>query len=142
VSDPAPDLAAQSWAIAVEFLLEAERASPNVMPRMAIHAAYYAMFHAARAALIKADGLAAPTRHGSVIGRFGQPAKQTDDAAMMATGKLLNEVQAERLLSDYRAGRRPPASDAVAAVAQARRFLETCPRYRGFPQPASDRRAP
>jgi uncharacterized protein (UPF0332 family) len=136
VSESGADLAAQSWTSALEFLQEAERASPEVMPRMAIHAAYYAMFHAARAVIIQVDGLAAPTRHGSVIGRFGQLAKQADDAAMMAAGRLLNEVQAERLLSDYRAGRRPPASDAVAAVAEARTFLKTCARCRGFSVPA------
>ena len=130
-----PDLATQSWTSAVEFLQEVERASPDVMPRMAIHASCYSMFHAARAVINQVDGLAAPTRHGSVVGRFGQLAKQANDAEMMAAGRLLNEVQAERLLSDYRAGRRPPASDAVAAVADARSFLEACARCRGFSMP-------
>jgi uncharacterized protein (UPF0332 family) len=137
VSDTQPELAGQSWAIAVEFLQEAERASPEVMPRMAIHAAYYAMFHAARAVLVMADGLAAPTRHGSVIGRFGQLARQRNDDAMMAAGRLLNETQSERLLSDYRAGRRPPITEAAAAVADARTFIEACARCHGFAMPGT-----
>lgn len=102
---------------------------------MVTHAAYYAMYHAARAVLVQTDGLRAPTKHSAVIGRFGQLAKQAGNAELMAAGRLLNEMQEERLLSDYAAGRRPPAADAAAAVADARSFLEACARHHDFLAP-------
>jgi uncharacterized protein (UPF0332 family) len=101
----------------------------------ATHAAYYAMYHAARAVLIRAYGLRAPTKHSVVVGRFGQLAKQAGNADLMAAGRLINEMQEERLLSDYAAGRRPPSADAAAAVRDARSFLEACARHHGLPPP-------
>jgi uncharacterized protein (UPF0332 family) len=121
--------------MALDFLREAESGSPNATPRMVTHAAYYAMYHAARAVLVQAHGLGAPVKHSAVVGRFGQLAKQADNAELMAAGRLINEMQEERLLSDYSAGRRPPPEDAAAAVRDARSFLEACSRHHGFPSP-------
>jgi uncharacterized protein (UPF0332 family) len=130
-----PAIEAQTWQMAVDFLLEAENGSPDATPRMVTHAAYYAMYHAARAVLIQVDGLRAPTKHSAVVGRFGLLAKQADNADLMAAGRLINEMQEERMLSDYAAGRRPSATDAAAAVTDARRFLEACASHFGFQLP-------
>ena len=130
-----PAIATQTWQMALDFLHEAENGSPDVTPRMVTHAAYYAMYHAARAVLIQAHGLKAPTKHSAVVGRFGQLAKQAGNSDLMAAGRLINEMQEERLLSDYAAGRRPPASDAAAAARDARSFVEACARHNGFPLP-------
>jgi uncharacterized protein (UPF0332 family) len=132
VTDPSPDL--QAWEIAVDFLLEAERFPVATVPRMTMHAAYYAMFHAARAVLLRLEGLTAPSKHNVVIGRFGYHAKQANDPAMMAAGRTLNAAQKGRLESDYE-GPRPSTADAETAVTGARAFLETCSRTHGFPSP-------
>jgi uncharacterized protein (UPF0332 family) len=67
-----PAIQAQTWQMASDFLKEAERGSPDAMPRMVTHAAYYAMYHAARAVLLGAHGLRAPTKH-SCARHFGLP---------------------------------------------------------------------
>jgi uncharacterized protein (UPF0332 family) len=79
-------IAAQTWRMALDFLQEAESGSPNATPRMVTHAAYYAMYHAARAILIQAQGLGAPVKHSAVVGRFGQLAKQAGNVELMAQG--------------------------------------------------------
>src|SRR6202012_4800606 len=97
----------------VDFLREAEAVTADIMPRMATHAAYYAMFHAARAVLVQVDGLGAPTKHHAVVGRFGQLAKLANDAQLMAAGRLINGAQNDRLRSDYNTGRTPLPSEAA-----------------------------
>ena len=79
MSGPPPLL--DVWTAAQELLREAERVPAAAVPRMATHAAYYAAFHAARAVLIKLEGINAPTKHGAVVGRFGYLAKQANDPA-------------------------------------------------------------
>ena len=113
-----PAIEAQTWLMALDFLLEAENGSFEATPRMVTHAAYYSMYHAA---------------HAVLVGRFRQLAKQAGNAELMAAGRLINEMQEERLLSDYAAGRRPSATDTAAAVEDARRFLEACASHYGFP---------
>jgi uncharacterized protein (UPF0332 family) len=102
---------------------------------MAIHAAYYAMFHGARSVLLKVEGLAAPTKHGAVVSRFGHHAKRANDSTLMAAGRALNDMQDKRERSDYDTDSLPSPDDAATAVLQARRFLETCARLHGFPPP-------
>lgn len=135
MSGSGPSLDASSWTTALDFLREAEAVSAEVMPRMETHAAYYAMFHAARAVLVRVDGLAAPTKHHAVVGRFGLLAKLADDATLMAAGRLTNEAQDDRLRSDYNTDRKPLADDAIKAVRDARTFLETCADHYGLPAP-------
>src|ERR1700693_3280618 len=55
-----PDIEAQTWQMALDFLLAAENGSFEATPRMVTHAAYYSMYDAARAVLIQVDGLRAP----------------------------------------------------------------------------------
>ena len=130
-----PAIEAQTWQMALDFLLEAENGSSDVTPRMVTHAAYYAIYHAARTVLVHVHGSRAPTKHSTVVGRFGQLAKQAGKTELMAAGRLINEMQEERLLSDYAAGRRPSVTDAAAAVEDARRFLEACASHFGFQSP-------
>ncbi len=133
MSGRSPEL--QVWAVALEFLAEAERSPAAYTPRMAVHAAYYAMFHGARSVLLKTEGLTAPTKHNAVVSRFGFYAKHAHDTALMAAGRALNNLQQERLRSDYDICRRPQPAEALAAVAEARSFLATCARMHGFPLP-------
>lgn len=135
MSGPEPAIEAQTWQMALDFLQEAESGSPAATPRMVTDAAYYAMYHAARAVLIHADGLRAPTRHSAVVGRFGLFAKQASNPDLMMAGRLINEMQEERLLSDYAAGRLLPPADAAAAVRDSRSFTEACAHHYGFPLP-------
>ncbi len=123
------------WAKALEFLGEAERIPAAATPRMATHAAYYAMFHGARAVLLKIDGAGAPAKHRAVVNRFGFHAKRANDARLMAAGRAFNRMEDDRIRSDYGAGHSPPPTEAVAAVVEARRFLETCASLHGFPPP-------
>ena len=102
---------------------------------MAIHAACYAMFHGVRAVLLKHDGMNAPTKHNAVVNRFGYHAKEAGEPALMAAGRALNDMQEDRLRSDYRPNGRPEPSDAVAAVHAARTFLVTCVDRSGFAAP-------
>ncbi|HTW70633.1 MAG TPA: HEPN domain-containing protein [Acetobacteraceae bacterium] len=130
-----PETAADAWQMALDFLREAEAGSPEATPRMVLHAAYYAMYHAARAVLIQAHGRQAPLKHSVVVGWFGRLAKDASNADLMSAGRLINEMQEERLLSDYRAGRRPPPTDAEAAVRDARQFVEICAVHYSFLSP-------
>jgi uncharacterized protein (UPF0332 family) len=60
---------------------------------------YYALFHAARGALLK-EGAELPRSHAGLIAAFGvqlvKPGKID-----VALGKLINRVERERLLADY-----------------------------------------
>ena len=86
--------------------------------------AYYAMFHAAHAALSAAGAQplgAVLKTHGGLIAVFGQELVKTGmiDAAH---GRAFALVQKTRLLADYTAD--PPAdADAREAVAHAEAFL-------------------
>ncbi len=131
----ATPLEQQVWVAALEFLSEAERSSASAIPRMTVHAAYYAMFHAARAVLLKAEGLEAPTKHNVVVSRFGYLAKQANSAEQMRAGRMLNNMRQERLRSDYDTGHRPTPEQATEAVKTARLFLAQCAEILGFSPP-------
>jgi hypothetical protein len=67
------------WQAACASLDETRWIDPDRSPVAAIHAAYYAMFHAARAVLVLHDGVAAAKTHRGVIARYAQLAGE--DAA-------------------------------------------------------------
>jgi uncharacterized protein (UPF0332 family) len=123
------------WITALDFLSEAESIPAATVPRMAIHAAYYAMFHGARAVLLRIGGPGVPTKHGAVVNRFGYYAKQANDPDLMAAGRAWNHMQDERERSDYDTESRPAPDDAAMAIKEARTFLETCARLHGLPLP-------
>jgi uncharacterized protein (UPF0332 family) len=93
------------------------------------------MFHGARAVLLQAEGLKAPTKHNMVVSRFGYLAKQSKDPAQMNAGRALNAAQQERLRSDYDTAHRPDPAQAAEAVKAARLFLTQCAAMHGFPPP-------
>jgi uncharacterized protein (UPF0332 family) len=123
VSGPAVR-AAHSWRKAKAHLAELEGQDPNRAPMAAIHSAYYAMFHAARAALFKATG-SAPRKHGSVISAFGRLVRD-GDSALRRCGRLLNAMKDGRTEADYNEDFDPAVTDAVEAAKLARDFLATC----------------
>ena len=101
---------------------------PTLTPSAAVHSSYYAMHVAARAVLLLLDSERAPTRHGAVIGRFGQIA--TDVAAgsdaLMQAGRDLNRMYEARVAADYDIEELTSADVARECVLKARRFLATC----------------
>ena len=91
----------------------------------ACNRAYYAMFDAAHAALLWADAPVNPATirtHNGLISAFGQhlvkPALLPGNL-----GKLFNQVEHIRLLSDY-TGEEVPEDKALWAVEQATSFVE------------------
>ena len=84
--------------------------------------AYYAMFDAARAALITVGFAPEDLKtHGSVIGQFGLHMVKTGLVAR-EVGKALNDVQEIRQLADYLPAE-VPMEKAEWAVEQARAFV-------------------
>ncbi len=133
MTDPPPAVAC--WATATAFLSEAEQSSVLPLPRAATHAAYYAMFHAARAVLLVIEGPTAPNKHTSVVSRFGHQAHVAGDAALNAAADLLREVKKHRLIVDYDTRSNPDPAAAMACVRNARVFLQACATWQNFPQP-------
>jgi uncharacterized protein len=90
----------------------------------ACNRAYYAMFNAARAALLAAD-IDAPDggykTHNGLIGAFGKHLVSTGhvDAGL---GRAINQVQRLRQIADY-VGDPPSLEDATWAVEQAEGFV-------------------
>jgi len=77
-----------------------------------VHGAYYAMFHAARAALLAVEGTAS-TNHGRVLETFARMAKREESGAVAtACSRTLRQAYKLRAQADYgkkdltRAGRR------------------------------------
>lgn len=88
--------------------------------------AYYAMFGAARAAVLEAhaDSLEAATKtHAGLISAFGRYLVQSGqvDAEL---GRSLNRMQQLRMTADY-LGDAPPLEDATWAIEQAEAFVAT-----------------
>jgi uncharacterized protein (UPF0332 family) len=125
----------QTWGLALDFLREAEAVGAAHRPRTAMHGAYYAMFHGARAVLIGLDQARAPSGHSAVVGRFGFHARTANDTRLMSVGHLLNEVQDLRVQWDYRPTASPDPARAILAVTQARVFLEACSSAYSLPAP-------
>jgi uncharacterized protein (UPF0332 family) len=92
----------------------------------ACNRAYYAMFDAARAALI-ASGASADTEigrtHGGLISAFSLRLVKTGRVAM-ELGKALNKAEELRLVADYK-GDAIGREDAAWAVQQAQVFVTT-----------------
>jgi len=88
--------------------------------------AYYAMFDAARAALLATAGaeyVLAIKSHSGLISFFSQRLVKTGSVSI-ALGKSLNKVEDLRLIADYR-GDALDAAQALWALEQARIFVAT-----------------
>jgi len=108
------------------LLAQARRLDPNRDAEGVIHLSYYAMYHAAVAVLL-ARSRTVPTRHSSVIGRFGLLAKKLGDEAREA-GRTINRAFDLRLLADYDVAAQDLGEDARIIRGKATRFLKTCER--------------
>ncbi|MDQ3558283.1 MAG: HEPN domain-containing protein [Pseudomonadota bacterium] len=112
---------------AAEYLEKADHAAISAKILMdsgqlegAANRAYYAMFNAARAALISVGESGAGT-HGSIIGQFGMHLVK-NGPMHPAFGRAINDAQLLRIASDY--GPDSPKADAVrSTVAKAEEFV-------------------
>jgi uncharacterized protein (UPF0332 family) len=123
-------VALPQWKVAVAFLLEMRSLDPDPAPAASIHAAYYAMFHAARAVLILEDGIEAARTHRGVIARYGVLAG--DDAVAREQARLLNRAADARMAGDYALDPRPTPAQARLAMARAEAFLASNAARFGF----------
>jgi uncharacterized protein (UPF0332 family) len=125
----------QAWGLALRHLTEGESMDLHRTPGAAVHAAYYAMHHAARAVLLRCDGENAATKHGAVINRFGQIAKERAslDARLPVAGHNLNIAYDQRIDIDYNPRVQPTAAEAEKCLKNARASLAICAEHFGLP---------
>ncbi len=109
---------------AERFLAQASSLSSGDALEAVIHLAYYAMLHAAAAALIKTHGRA-PKTHGAVIGQFAQLTRNNGDKAS-SLGRAFNRAEDTRLASDYADHVVPSAADASEVYDTARAIVAYC----------------
>jgi predicted nucleotidyltransferase len=110
---------------AERFATQAERAVPEAYETV-VHNSYYAMFHAARAALLAVQGTAS-TKHGTVVATFGRMvAKQKLGVHARDLGEALTQAHKLRAGADY--GKEDLTEEGVALRAQMRPFVAFCTR--------------
>jgi len=128
--------AQRAWANAEVHLAEAEAIDPSKSPAALVHTSYYAMFHAARACLLKEKGTA-PKKHDSVIREFGRLASMGDER-LRQCGRDLNAAYDARIKADYSDVPGTTADAARAALRKASAFLEHCAAAFGFDRSRAD----
>jgi uncharacterized protein (UPF0332 family) len=113
---------------AAEFMEKAHRAVRSARKLLgdgdldgATNRAYYAMFHAARAALCQRGIETDDKKHGTIIGLFGQHLVK-EGPLPKQLGRSLHEVQELRTEVDYNIPDLDPA-DAARAVTDAEAFV-------------------
>lgn len=95
-----------------------------------IHSATYAMFHAARAVLLRATGAAA-RKHDRVVTAFGRMVRDGDES-LRRYGRWLNVMKDGRTAADYTEDFDPAGDEARRAMQLARDFLASCAAEFGF----------
>lgn len=128
--------ALQAWAKAEAYLIETMALQPGTTPSGMVHMAYYAMFHAARAVLLRSNGTA-PKKHASVKGQFSHLAQSRDNTLRDAAHSL-NKAEEKRIIADYRDSERVSADDAREALNRAVNFLDLCAKEFRFPREQND----
>jgi uncharacterized protein (UPF0332 family) len=111
---------------AVRAVASAQLLLDNGDPDGACNRAYYAMFDAARAALLASGAPVTPEiakTHSGLISAFSLHLVKTGRVAV-DMGKALNKVEDLRLIADYK-GDAIETSDAHWAVEQAQNFTQT-----------------
>jgi len=111
IERPVLEHARDALAKAERFAAQAEQALPQAYETV-VHNSYYALFHAARAALFAVEGTAS-TNHGRVVETFARMVKR-DELGAVATGcsRTLKQAYKLRAQADYgkkdltKAGRR------------------------------------
>lgn len=131
--NPPIESADDAWNKSLSLIREADGLDPTRSPIAAVHSGYYAMHHAARAALIRATGRA-PLRHDKVLQAFGYLAHEAQDESLKAAGHDLKLRMGDRLVADYEGGT-PDAEEARTVIDSARRFLAVCADRFGFDPP-------
>jgi uncharacterized protein (UPF0332 family) len=126
------DFAAQAWDTAEYHLAQALLQRPEGTAGATVHLAYYAMFHAARAALLRDTG-SAPKKHSSVVEQFGLLVRNRSEALKQAAHNL-NKVEDSRIIADYGQVRRLSEREALDALNKAQEFLDLCAKEFGFPR--------
>ena len=109
---------------AEDFVAKAFRIDVEDAPEAVVHLAYYAMYHAAVAALIEAHG-EAPKKHGRVIAEYGRLVKDQGEARK-DTGRAFNRAYDTRRIVDYDVSPGDLAADARELREAARTFVELC----------------
>jgi uncharacterized protein (UPF0332 family) len=115
---------ADSMSIAVRFATLARKNDPSDY-EVVIHSAYYAMHHAARAALLSASS-SAPTNHGRVAASFASLAQKCDAERGPGHSRTLRAAYDLRIISDYGRAQRDLTGDAAELLNQLSGFLEFC----------------
>ena len=116
--------------IAVELLEKARRAAESAAVLLedgdldgAASRAYYAMFHAARAALESEGVQTGGRKHGTILGEFSRQFVKTNRVPR-EFGRILNVTQELRHEADYE-GAALPNTSVHRAVSEAKRFVAT-----------------
>jgi predicted nucleotidyltransferase len=108
---------------AERFATQAERAVPEAYETV-VHNSYYAIFHAARAALLAVQGTAS-TKHGTAVVTFGRMvAKRKRGVQARDLAEAL--MQAHKLRADADYGKEDLTKEGVALRARMRPFLAFC----------------
>jgi len=108
-----------------EFLARARKLDPVEFDKQVIHPAYYAMYHAAVAALYQAHGDSS-LKHGRVIQHFGELAGRTLGELGLSAGSTLADTYALRRISDYDVDIKSLSDEASRSVTEAESILGIC----------------
>ena len=118
------DDAERSMAKAERLAVQASKLGPEDFETV-IHAGYYAMFHAARAALFAIEG-GASTRHGRVSKAFADVAVRVAGEEGAEHARALRRTYDLRIQADYGPGGRDLAREARMVVLQMQGVLAFC----------------
>jgi uncharacterized protein (UPF0332 family) len=120
------------WSKAEAHFAESLSQDPRLTPCGVVGSSYFAMFHAARAALTQETGLS-PRTYAGIARRFEELATERRGPRQLAHENL-TRVRALRMAADYGP---PPVSvtDADEASARSSEFLSICAAEFGFPYP-------
>jgi uncharacterized protein (UPF0332 family) len=115
------DLVLVEWRRAGQVLRAAQLLSAEGYPEDAVSRAYYAVFHAAKAALGVHD--VSVTSHAGARRMFGLRLVRTGEIEAVWASYLAESAD-DRLAADYDSSISIPADEAQREVRRARRFLE------------------
>lgn len=123
-------LAHQEFAKSKVHIEEAETlAKLGAAPNACTHAAYYAMYHCAAAAILAAGGVGKrrdfPASHTHVLAHFGTLV-EGEPGYLGQTGRLLGRAQISRATADYGLADGVSVKDARERTVEARQFIDSC----------------
>lgn len=105
-------------------------------PNACMHSAYYAMHHAAAAAILKSGGVGkhkdVPRSHEHVIEHYGKLV-QLEPEPLAGTGMALSRARSDRMVADYGLTRGTDAEDAKETTRAARSMIDAIQKRWAFP---------